>query len=91
MTDTDTVGQALDVANKIEQGLDIASKFSGLTGPAAPFITGADIGMHLLTDWTTLVYNAHKGGKSWSESFAEVVSHMTPGMPNSPILSGPAA
>jgi hypothetical protein len=90
MTDTDTVGQALDVAGKVVQGLDMASKFAPLTGPAAPFITGGDILGHILLDATTLVYNRHKGGKSWTDSLIEVLQHNSPSFGNSPILSGAA-
>jgi hypothetical protein len=91
MTGTDQVGQALGVAEKVMQGLDVASKFSALTGPAAPFITGADILGHVLVDTTSLVYQAHNGGKSWTDSLIEVLQHNSPNFPNSPILSGPAA
>ena len=88
---TDPFGQALDVADKVKVGLDMATPFAPAMGPAAPWVMLADTGLNLLLGAAHAVYSGHNGGKSWADSLKEAVDHFTPGRPNSPFLSAPAA
>jgi hypothetical protein len=69
---------------RVEQDIDVAEPVVNAVLPAIASLPGLS--------WLSLVWNAieaiKNSGKKTSAAVAEFASHITPGMPNSPTLSG---
>ena len=82
-----TASQILAGAQVAKTALDAAAGFSPLMGPAGPAVVAADVIAGLVINAANTVYAGHAGGASWLDSFIEVLQHLSPTQPNSPILS----
>ena len=99
MTDpTSTTETVADIAAKVATVDETVMQFLPYIGTILGFIPGAQVGVPIVggvglvlkaVDDAAKLVAAGNPGAAVEDIFSEIVNHLTPGQPNSPILSTP--